>query len=384
MKNTKKLLTFFIFIIVLFAPIIVRANCVWREEIITSTDITQTTTGGCYGSEFSPKNKNEGICEAERPQGKTMVGSRIDWVCCCPATNNNSKEQSSLFEAPDLKIKIPGLEALSDITCAPGEECEIPWLGQYIRGIYNYAIAIAGILAAVVLMGGGVLWLISRGDASKITKAKELIIGSVIGLVILSGSYLILTLINPNLVNLQNISVKSIKRDLEIKLAKEYLGQTSQEYKTATCASAEELKVGVNFYATGYYKPKWEDTEEFRCVVAMQCTCPNGQDKTKNCDFLYGKLYPGYNPCKEFAQNVPYCNMTSSGTMPKDGDIAGPNNCTSTLPPGTKVCFNGKTYTITDSGGGIKGRRIDIWSGEDLKKAYSVTGIGKLTIGACK
>lgn len=134
-----------------------------------------------------------------------------DFACCCTTNAVQNESQSTLFEAPDIKITIPGMEKLSDINCAPGDTCEIPWLGQYIQGIYNYAIAAAGILAAVVLMGGGLLWLLSRGEASKITKAKELIFGSIIGLIILTGSYLILTIINPNLVNLQNIEVVSIK-----------------------------------------------------------------------------------------------------------------------------------------------------------------------------
>src|SRR5665811_1012152 len=58
-------------------------------------------------------------------------------------------------------------------------------LGEYIVGIYDYSFAIAGILAAIVLMGGGVLWLVSGGNQSKVSKAKDIIGGSLIGLGIL-------------------------------------------------------------------------------------------------------------------------------------------------------------------------------------------------------
>lgn len=179
--------------------------CSWEKQTIS-----QAGTTGCSSGKniFSDNN-----CSEKKPTYDNNSIYSYDKAICCCGSNTVPKLQETLFKAPDIKITIPGMEKLSDINCTPGDTCEIPWLGQYIRGIYNYAIAAAGILAAVVLMGGGLLWLLSRGEASKITKAKELILGSIVGLVILTGSYLILTLINPSLVNLKNIEVVSIVRD---------------------------------------------------------------------------------------------------------------------------------------------------------------------------
>jgi len=78
-------------------------------------------------------------------------------------------------------------------------------LPLYIMAIYNYGLAIVGILATLVLMGGGLLWLTSGGDAGKITQAKELITGSVSGVIILVVAWIILNTINPNLVNFKPI-----------------------------------------------------------------------------------------------------------------------------------------------------------------------------------
>lgn len=182
--------------------------CSWEKQTIS-----QAGTTGCSSGKniFSDNN-----CSEKKPTYDNNSIYSYDKAICCCGSNTVPKLQETLFKAPDIKITIPGMEKLSDINCTPGDTCEIPWLGQYIRGIYNYAIAAAGILAAVVLMGGGLLWLLSRGEASKITKAKELILGSIVGLVILTGSYLMLTLINPSLVNLKNIEVAGIKTvDLE-------------------------------------------------------------------------------------------------------------------------------------------------------------------------
>jgi hypothetical protein len=79
-------------------------------------------------------------------------------------------------------------------------------LGEYITGIYDYSFAVAGILAAIVLMGGGVLWLISGGNQSKVSKAKDIIGGSLIGLGILFSGYLLFNTINPALLEMKPIT----------------------------------------------------------------------------------------------------------------------------------------------------------------------------------
>lgn len=85
-------------------------------------------------------------------------------------------------------------------------------LGKYIQAFYNYGLAIAGILAAIVLMAGGVLWLVSGGEASRISQAKDLIFGSIIGALILFGSWIILNTINPELLKLKVLSMKTIPK----------------------------------------------------------------------------------------------------------------------------------------------------------------------------
>jgi hypothetical protein len=85
-------------------------------------------------------------------------------------------------------------------------------LAKYIQAIYNYGLAIAAILAAIVLMGGGLIWLTSGGDSSKVSKAKEMIVGAITGLVILFCAWIILNTVNPNLVNLNPINITSIAK----------------------------------------------------------------------------------------------------------------------------------------------------------------------------
>ncbi|MDP2944700.1 MAG: hypothetical protein Q8N57_04025 [bacterium] len=387
-----KIFLFSIWLVILIIPATIPAraedNCAWRAEVtLTNPELgTSQMTGGCYSNETRPEAGSETNCLATpRPADSSSGYAYTRYICCCKEAIPAPIITAPKFIMPELQIKIPTLD-LTEPECTLNEDgsyhCEIPWLGQYIIAIYNYGLSVAGILAAIVLMAGGVLWLISGGDASKVTQAKELIVGSVVGLIILASSYIILTQINPDLVKFKAISIGTI-RGKQVSLATSRNSTKAADFKNASCATEDELANGVEFYATGYYKPAWEDNDNFRCVVAMQCSCPLGQDTTKNCDQLYGKNFPGYHPCKAFPENTPYCNMTASGSAPKDGDIAGPGNCLDTLPYGSKVCFRGQTYTITDTGGGIRGKRIDVWSGDNLNKALSVTGTGTLTKGPC-
>lgn len=117
---------------------------------------------------------------------------------------------------PDIKINISGNQKIAQFTqpkpCPdePDKMC-INWVAEYIAGIYKYAIGVVGILAAVVLMIGGLIWLTAGGNQTRIGEAKSYIGASLTGLVIALSSYLILYQINPELVNLRPIKVTQVK-----------------------------------------------------------------------------------------------------------------------------------------------------------------------------
>ncbi len=129
-------------------------------------------------------------------------------------------------------------------------------LAKYIKGLYDYGMAAAGILAAIVLMAGGVIWLTSGGDSGKVGQAKELIIGSISGLVILLSSWIILNTINPDLLALRPIGLSYIEKVVE---------GCCQSSNTAEIMSQKECDafVGTTFY---------ESTNEFTySVVGRTC-----------------------------------------------------------------------------------------------------------------
>ncbi|MFA6106055.1 MAG: pilin [Patescibacteria group bacterium] len=74
-------------------------------------------------------------------------------------------------------------------------------IAEYVKAIYKYLIGIVGITAAIMLMVGGIVWLTAGGSPERVKQAQDYIVGSLTGLALALGSFLILGMINPALVN---------------------------------------------------------------------------------------------------------------------------------------------------------------------------------------
>jgi len=85
-------------------------------------------------------------------------------------------------------------------------------IGEYISAIYKYATGIVGILAAVVLMVGGVMWITAAGNQTRVGEAKAWITAALTGLVIAMASFMILYTVNPELTKFRPIAPKPINR----------------------------------------------------------------------------------------------------------------------------------------------------------------------------
>jgi len=118
----------------------------------------------------------------------------------------------------NINVKIPGLDKLSQqypascTTTGISTNCTLPYLAIYIEAIVGYSMGIAGILAAISIMIGGVIYMTSSGNATRIAKAKSWMEGSVVGLVIALSSYVLMYEVNPDLVGLKSISLAIIEK----------------------------------------------------------------------------------------------------------------------------------------------------------------------------
>ena len=110
---------------------------------------------------------------------------------------------------------------------------------QYIKYIFTFSIAIAGLVAFGALIYGGFRYITSAGAPTTQTEAKDQIFAGIIGLVILLSSYLILTTINPQLVLLKSPKLLRIKTT---EIPGVYLS-TKQKFPTD-----EEIEAGAKVY----------------------------------------------------------------------------------------------------------------------------------------
>lgn len=141
----------------------------------------------------------------------------------CVQTQDELKAAGNTQNIIFLSTYLPGLDKCLD------DQNNLKYyvvnLSGYIALIYNVAIGIVGILAAVMLTFGGFLWLSAAGNLSQIEHAKTYIYGSLTGLILALGAYTILYTINPQIL--------SLKLDVEVIEAEEDVNFTGN-LSTAT------------------------------------------------------------------------------------------------------------------------------------------------------
>lgn len=118
-------------------------------------------------------------------------------------------EATIKLRSPILQIPIPGVN-LSDAYLSGGDVIA-PYLAQYITGVYAFLISIVGIIAAVVLIHAGFLYMTAGGSADRVGKAREKIRNALIGMALAFGSYTILYAINPALIGFKAFGLINVQ-----------------------------------------------------------------------------------------------------------------------------------------------------------------------------
>jgi lysophospholipase L1-like esterase len=296
----------------------------------------------------------------------------------------------------------------------------IPWIGEYIAAMYKYAIGITGVLAGIMIVIAGLIWLTAGGSAERVSTAKSFIEGALVGLVIALTSYVLLYAINPTLTGFDALKVKFVERvapfgegggmEATGEIAPGGRG-SAQDFRAISCDGLATGGEEFDAFFTSYYLPKYGETaghprakiltnpndpasggendpdplSAFYCAVSMQMGCFGiGSDSTKRCYgggvFARDGARHGWAPCKPMAEEA-YQKILDNkmrGTV-SDGSggrvakwrggetVAADCNCFKldgsckievTFRDGTK-----KVLQLTDSGTGIRGRRFDFFAG---------------------
>lgn len=106
-------------------------------------------------------------------------------------------------------VSIPGADDFQHGTNKQLSRSTQP-IADYMKALYNWGIGIVGVLAGVVLIIAGMMWLTAGGNNTQVEAAKKWIGGALSGLVLALGSYFILFQINPELVKFRYYTLPGV------------------------------------------------------------------------------------------------------------------------------------------------------------------------------
>lgn len=179
--------------------------------------------GCCEKTEIAAPNRittmdsDKATCDLTGQQGPWTVRFMPDYFA---NADKCDKKIASKAEKLDKPIPFVPRVSIPDTNYTAGQEVGIDEstsaLANYIVAIFKYSTGVIGIIAAIVLMLAGIMWVTAAGNQEQIGSAKKMIGGGLMGLILTLGSFVILSMVNTNLVNLKITPVTKIKNiDLE-------------------------------------------------------------------------------------------------------------------------------------------------------------------------
>jgi hypothetical protein len=199
---------------------------------ITSTKCTESCKGEVVAcaTEFSQYPSSNPLCFTAA-QCKTQKGVL------------NSKQAPECLKNSNYCYPDPALQAKIKLQLSVGGLSQVSNLGDYVDAFYKWMLNAGIIIAIVFVMIGGLQYVMAGGHGS-VDAGKTRIKNAVIGLVLLTFSYLILFTVNPSLVRLQVPQLPMVK--------------TVGLFKGAACEDLkkdhklENLAMAKNFTKVGY------------------------------------------------------------------------------------------------------------------------------------
>ncbi|MEI6835377.1 MAG: pilin [Candidatus Falkowbacteria bacterium] len=180
-------------------------------------------------------------------------------------------------------------------------------LARYINSFYTWGLSIVGVIAVLMLMAAGLIWLSSAGDSGRIGSAKKIIEGVFLGTLLLVGSWFLLNTINPNLVKLPALEMIVINKTV---MGCCLEGDKSEMTTGNTCRAKggifDESKVAN---ASGGCEPV------ICCIHSFSTTNSSGQSITTNNCYSSNKDNCNFTQNTEKCDNLSQCNGSNGGTI---------------------------------------------------------------------
>lgn len=199
----------------------------------------------------------------------------------------------------DFGLCIPGQRVKAQIKIGNFDVFEN--MADYFQKYFIYLVSIGGIFAAAILVMAGFMWITSAGSPERIKQAKDYIGSSLLGLMLLLGSYTLLYTINPDLVRLRLPSVYMVRPSVQgaewcrdLKGASAVLAYAASGVVSSNDVKPEDFKIPANpaitpaLLKTATYqtvpmcnsKYFWKDSNDNKCKGSICKAAADGTPKT--------------------------------------------------------------------------------------------------------
>ncbi|MDQ5938938.1 MAG: hypothetical protein QG603_727 [Patescibacteria group bacterium] len=258
------------------------------------------------------------------------------------------QKNDDTFKLPFIPaMSIPGFYTAGDTVNIDGAS-----LANYIKAIYRYGGMFASIVAMFMLVYAGWQWLLAGGNSSKISQAKDKINGTLVGLVILFGGYLLLSLISKNLISFQPLTTTLDKIPCAL-------------HKTETSCPSDRC----NWVLDSLITPNINEAACVDGAIIVKPSCSMQKDAT-SCGALSNICIWEGGECKLIEQ----CNITQS-----DLEIFGAST--------PRDNFALHCCAISAFGGGYSSYRYAIFGDRDFKLSCLMIcggGFTDMSLDACE
>lgn len=231
------------------------------ETIIWSYEVSSVP--GRFDFENQVTCGNNRALYLEQNLGQTAT------VCKSVVTAGEPTIENPYTIEPGKSIELDNVYTL----LAPiGDQKEIKTdnIGGYFNILFNIAIGLAGALAVIMIVIGGIQWMGEESIFGK-AKGKERITMAVIGLLIALGAYALLNTINPDLLGKKGLNITSIEIKIE-----------GDRNAPVSIVMADMEAVGINCPEEGGYSSVPSIAKSFKGKMTYSQNIPKGQVGSNN------------------------------------------------------------------------------------------------------
>lgn len=162
------------------------------EDSCTSTYVSALTACGagnasCQSAANSTYTACIASCTAPAAPAPAAGGSGAT-ATPPPTSYSNIMSQGIIFAGICTSRTTP-------CDCRDNGNCTIDNIMQVFVNVATFILGISGSIVLLMFIYGGVMWLTSAGNEARVSKGKDILAGSVIGLAIIFGAYVAISVI---------------------------------------------------------------------------------------------------------------------------------------------------------------------------------------------